>query len=497
MIPAVIASNLPALQIVIPLIGAPLCLLLGNRRVCWLLAMVISWAIFATSVALLDQVLSSGVISYHLGGWEPPWGIEYRIDEANAFMLLIIAAINLVILPFARQSVEAEIEPERGHLFYALYLLCQTGLMGIAITGDAFNAFVFLEISSLSTYALIALGKDRRALRAAFQYLIMGTIGATFYLIGVGLLYAMTGTLNMADLAARVPGVAETRTVEMALVFLTIGIGLKAAIFPLHLWLPNAYCYAPSVVTAFLAATATKVSIYLLLRIFFTIFGFDFALGAVPLIPLLSPFALAAILVASTVAIFQTDAKRLLAYSSVAQIGYMVLGIALVSTAGISATMVHLFNHALIKGALFLALGAVFLRLGSVKLDDMAGLATRMPWTMAAIVAGGMSLIGVPLTTGFVSKWVLVQATLEDGHWYFAVLVLFASLLALIYVWRIAEAAYFKPPSERAAAAVEAPLGMLIPTWILVGANVYFGVDTDLTLGVARDAANTLLGLPT
>jgi len=271
----VIAQHLPALQIVLPLLAAPACLLLRRPWLCWALATAVSWTALAIAITLLGQVLDGAVISYHLGGWEPPWGIEYRIDTANAFVLLIVAAISAVVLPFARASVAAEIPAERVYLFYSLYLLCLCGLLGIVITGDAFNVFVFLEISSLSSYVLISLGRDRRALTAAFQYLIMGTIGATFYLIGVGLLYAMTGTLNMADLAERIGAVADTRTVHAAFAFMVIGMGIKAAVFPLHLWLPNAYCYAPSVVTAFLAATATKVSIYVLLRIFFTLFGAD------------------------------------------------------------------------------------------------------------------------------------------------------------------------------------------------------------------------------
>jgi multicomponent Na+:H+ antiporter subunit D len=341
---------------------------------------------------------------------------------------------------------------------------------------------------------LISLGKDRRALTAAFQYLIMGTIGATFYLIGVGLLYAMTGTLNMADLAQRLPAVSDTRTVHAAFAFLVIGIGVKAAVFPLHLWLPNAYCYAPSVVTAFLAATATKVSIYVVLRIVFTIFGPAYSFEAIEFDLVMIPLALAAMLLASTTAIFQNDVKRLLAYSSVAQIGYMVLGISLGTVTGVTAGIVHLFNHAMIKGGLFLALGCVFVTLGSVQLRDMAGLARRMPWTMAAFVIGGLSLIGVPLTTGFISKWVLIQAALEQGMWFLAVVVVVSSILAVVYVWRVVETAYFRPVPKGTAEVSEAPLAMLIPTWLLILANVYFGVDTSLTLGVARRAAETLLG---
>jgi multicomponent Na+:H+ antiporter subunit D len=246
------------------------------------------------------------------------------------------------------------------------------------------------------------------------------------------------------------------------------------------------------VVTAFLAATATKVAIYVLLRVFFTIFGAEFSFEALPLGNILMVLAVLAMFTASGVAIFQTNAKRMLAYSSVAQVGYIVLGISMVTVTGVQAGILHLFNHALIKAALFLAMGCVFWRIGSVKIDDLAGLGRRMPWTMAAIVAGGLSLIGIPATAGFVSKWYLILAALEQGWWWVAALILASSLLAVIYVWRLVEAAYLRPPPDGAATG-EAPLSMLIPTWSLVAANIWFGIDTRLSAGVAREAAAFLM----
>lgn len=486
-------AHYPALQVVVPLLAAPLCVVLRRSSLCWGLALLASLATLLVAVSLLAQTLDQGVISYAIGGWAPPWGIEYRVDTLDAFVLVIVAAIGTVVLPYARRSVALEIDAEKHHLFYAAYLLCLTGLLGIAITGDAFNLFVFLEISSLSTYALVSMGKDRRALTAAYQYLIMGTLGATFYLIGVGLLYMVTGTLNMADLAERLPSLFESRTVRAAFAFLTVGISLKLALFPLHLWLPNAYTYSPSVVTAFLAGTATKVATYVLIRVIFTIFGVEFALVVMPLDRVLLPLAMIAVLSGSAVAIFQDDAKRLLAYSSVAQIGYIVAGISLASVTGLTAALVHLFNHALMKGGLFLALGCVVYRVGSAQIQDLAGLGRRMPWTMAALVGGGLSLIGVPLTAGFISKWYLVLGALEQGLWPVAAIVLIGSLLALVYVWRMVETAYFKPFTGSAAVR-EAPLSLLAPTWLLILANFYFGIDTDLTVGVARQAALQLMG---
>lgn len=276
--------------------------------------------------------------------------------------------------------------------------------------------------------------------------------------------------------------------------FLTVGIGIKMALFPLHLWLPNAYTYAPSVVTAFLAGTATKVSVYVLLRFMLTVFGIDFSFGSMPLAKVLMPLAVAAMFSASLVAIFQQDVKRLLAYSSVAQIGYMVLGISFASALGLTAGILHLFNHALMKGALFMAMGCVMYRVGSVQIDRMNGLGRAMPWTMAAFVGGGLSIIGVPLTVGFISKWYLIQAALEQGMWPVAAVVLAGSLLAVIYIWKVVEVAYFRDVDPEAGIS-EAPLSLLIPTWTLVIANFWFGINASATSGVAQRAAELLLGL--
>jgi len=489
-----IASNLPALQVVVPLISAPICAMLGRGRTAWVLTVAVSWTALAIAIALLIRVETGGVIDYEMGGWAAPWGIAYRIDYLNAFVLVIVAGIGAMVAPAALQGIATEIAPERQPRFFAAMLLALTGLLGITITGDAFNLYVFLEIASLASYALVAQGPDRRALMAAFQYLILGTIGATFILIGVGLLYMMTGTLNMADLAARLPAVAETRTIYAAFAFIIVGTGLKLALFPLHMWLPNAYAYAPGVVSAFMAATGTKVGVYMLARFVYTVFGAPFAFDTMPLGQILMPFALLGIVVGSLVAIFQDDIKRMLAYSSVAQIGYMALGISFASETGLIATIVHLFNHALMKGALFLALAAVSLRLGKTDLTAMRGLGRRMPLTMAAFVAAGLSLIGVPLTAGFVSKWYLVKAAIEAGLWPVAVVILGASLLAMIYVWRVVEVAYFRAPAANAPAAVEAPTTMLIPILILAGGGIYFGIDTEVTVGIARAAAMALLG---
>ncbi|MGW8267970.1 MAG: monovalent cation/H+ antiporter subunit D family protein [Longimicrobiales bacterium] len=486
-------QHLPALLVVLPLMAAPVASVLRWGRAAWGLTLTVSWAVLAMALLILRTVMDQGTISYFLGGWVAPIGIEYRIDAVNAWVLVIVAAIGAVVMPYARASLERELAPHRIPLLYAALLLCLTGLLGIAVTGDVFNLFVFLEISSISAYALIAAGPDRRALHAAYKYLIMGSIGATFIVIGIGMMYVMTGTLNMVDLAQRLPEVGS-RTLAVAFAFLTVGISLKLALFPLHLWLPDAYTFAPSTVTAFLASTATKVAVYMLVRFFFSIFGPTFSLQVMAFQWVLLPLAMIAILSASMTAIYQMNVKRLLAYSSVAQIGYMVLGISLASVTGLTGGLLHLFNHAVMKGALFLAMGAVAYQVGSVRIEAMRGLGRKMPWTMAAFVIGGLSLIGVPGTVGFISKWYLVLGSVEAGLWLVAGVVLVGSLMALVYVWRVVEAAYFQEFVGEFEVK-EAPLSLLVPIWVLALASVYFGLNATLTTNVATRAAEILLGV--
>lgn len=488
-------AHYPILQVIIPLFAAPLCLFLRIPRLVGIFAILVSAAAFLVSCGLLQEVITHGTLSYKLGGWAAPWGIEYRIDTLNGFLLLLVSGVSTIVLLASLSSISRELPENRRTYFYTAYLLCLTGLLGILSTADAFNVFVFLEISSLSSYTIIAIGTDRRALAASYQYLIMGTIGATFILIGVGLMYMMTGTLNMYDLAERLPAVYESKTVLSAFGFFIVGVCLKVALFPLHLWLPNAYAYAPSITTAFLAATSTKVAVYVLIRYIFSVFGIEFVDMSLPLGDIFLILGLVGIFVASITAIYQLNIKRLFAYSSVAQIGYIILGLAIETQLGLTATILHLFNHALMKAALFLAIGAVFYRIGSAQLNHYAGLGRKMPLTMAAIVVGGLSLIGVPLTVGFVSKWYLVVALLDKGWWPVSVLVLLSSLIAVIYVWRVVEWIYFTPPRIITEEIKEAPISQLIPIWLLVLANIYFGVDTRLTVGVSKLAAQSLFGV--
>lgn len=488
-------DHLAALQVVIPLLATPLVVLLRSHRLAWATTTLTSLMAFIIAIALTMGVMSGHDYQYFMGSWPAPYGIELRVDALSALILLIITGASTFALFAAYHSIDDQIGSHRQPLFYAAWLLALAGLSGIAVAGDAFNIFVFMEISSLASYVLVAGGPDKRALPAVYKYLIFGTVGATFYLIGVGLIYMMTGTLNLADMAVRIQEVSDQNPVLVAAGFITVGLALKAAVFPLHIWLPNAYTFAPHVVTVFLAACATKVALYVLLRFDFFVFQPNLSGHEFQFAYFLMPLAILAILIASAVAMFEKNLKRLLAWSSIAQIGYIMLGVSLVDMAGLTASILHIFNHAIAKGSLFLAVACLALHFRDLNLTKIAGSARAMPWTMAAFVIAGLSLIGVPGTAGFISKWYLITAVLSMGMAGIALaaVIVIGSLMAVVYVWRIVEHAYFQVP-ENPVSAREAPLGILTVTWIAVLANLYFGLNPDLPVALSTSAASTLIG---
>jgi multicomponent Na+:H+ antiporter subunit D len=489
-----LTAHLPALQVIVPMLMAPFVVLLRARSLPWAAATATSLLAFAIAIQLSMIVMGGSPVTYQMGSWAAPYGIELQVDALSALVLLVITGASSVALIGGRESLAAIISADREPFFFAAWLLALAGMAGIVVSADAFNIFVFMEISSLASYVLVAGGPDRRALPATFKYLVMGTIGATFYLIGVGLIYMMTGTLNLADMELRVHEVADQKPILAAAGFITVGLALKAAIFPLHVWLPNAYTYAPHIVTAFLAACATKVSLYVLLRFDFFVFqgnlvGHDFQFAAY-----LMPLAIMGILVGSAVAMFERNIKRMLAFSSVAQIGYIMLGASLVTATGLTAATLHMFNHALAKGGMFLAIAAVTMVATGCRLGDVAGMARRMPWTFAALVVAGLSLIGVPGTAGFISKWYLINAALEleTGGVALVALILVSSLMAVVYIWRIVEAAYFGEPADQPTAS--APPALVVILWAVAIANIGFGIAPDLPLSLSQTAADILLG---
>lgn len=473
----ILSDHASILIVVIPLIASfiNIFLTLLKRSLCYPFFVLVLGICFAISIDILYTVINFGTIRYKLGGWMPPWGIEYVVDYLNAYVIVIVSSISFIIAIYSRDSVRKEITKARLPYFYSTYLLLTTGLLGITITGDIFNLYVFLEIASLSAYALIAIG-EKRSILAAYNYIIMGTIGACFYLLGVGYIYVITGSLNINDLTRLLPSLYESKVTLTALAFFLVGIAIKIALFPLHRWLPDSYTFAPSAVSAFASATVTKVGIYVLIRISFTLFEPKFLTDITPFSNILIWWATIAIFFGSIIAIGQTDFKRTISYILIAEIGYMVLGANLGNKEGFIGAVLHMLNDAVMIACLFMIAGGVFYRLGSRNLEDFKGLNKNMPITMSALTIAALSMIGVPPTAGFFSKWYLILGTIEAKHWISTGALIFSSLVNAFIFFKLLEKIYFgKNESVLKHNFRELPLSMMLPISIMALAILIIG----------------------
>ncbi len=448
------AEHLPVIVLLVPLFAALINALAGSadERVGFPLTVAALTASLASAVVLLLHVVAEGPISYFLGGWDQisGIGIELRIDTLNGLVLVTVAAVGLLTAIYSCQRVPED-TPGRVANFYTLYLLLCTGLMGMTVTADAFNLFVLIEIASLTSYGLIAMGSSKRGTYAAFNYIIMGTIGASFYLLGVGYLYIATGTLDMSDIHATIitEGLSDSPSILVAFVLITIGVWIKMAFFPLYGWLPNAYTFAPSTTSAILAPLMTKVSIYVMIRIMLTVFGSEYVFEQLGWSRLIVALATIAIVAGSVLALAQKKLKKMLCYLIVAEVGYMVGGVWLADHNGLVGSVYHIISDAFMTLCLFLAAGIFFRRLGSHYIDELGGMFSKMPVTMAAFAVGALAMIGIPPTCGFFSKWYLIQGGIASGHWEYVVALLFSSLVNAVLFFRIFEVALFgSKPAE-------------------------------------------------
>ena len=460
------SSNLPVYVMAVPLLTAFFVNLLGRLSKAWIAPLVLGSLAFSSlaSLVVMTRVMASGRISYIVGNWQAPYGIELVVDHLSVLMLVLISLVALTTSFSALKSVAQEL-PDQEYLFFTLYLILITGLYGLVLTGDAFNLYVLLEITSITTYALIAMGKGRAPL-ASFHYIIMGSIGASFYLLGVGYLYLMTGSLNMAAISQIMPTIEGAATIATALAFIIVGLWVKMAFFPLHGWLPNAYTLAPTGAALIAAPLITKVTIYLMIRVMFSVFSVDYLFLQHPLVKNgVVWLAALAIICASSLALAQRDLKKMLTYILVAEVGYMVGGVWLANSTGITGAILHIVNDALMTLCLFLAAAAISYRLGKLELSGLQGIYRKMPVTMAAFTVGAFAMIGVPPTAGFFSKWYLLLGGIEAGQWLYVVALLFSSLVNAVLFFRIIEIGYFFKEGEHHGyeTVAEAPLSMQVP----------------------------------
>ena len=436
------------LAVVVPIVAATLPLALGLRfdDVGWPIAAVTSIGLVGIAAAVAVETHVGGRFVHELGGFQPPVGIELVADGLSAAVLVLIAVVSLATLTFSR------IAGPRGNAFYSGYLLLVGGLAGIVLTGDLFNLFVFLEIVGLTTYALIASNRSGASAYASLKYLMLGTVGASLYLVGVGYVFLATGTLNMVDLQTQIVEQASYTDplIQASFAFIVAGFALKIALFPVHTWQPDAYQRAPDAVTALVAALVSTAGAYALIRVTYTVFTVDFLAANEAITAGLLVVSGVSILAGSVLAVMQSDLKRMFAYSSVAQFGMIAAAVALANETALLGGLVHLIGHGLLKFGLFLGVGLLAFGYGARRIEDLASIARSAPYTSGAVAVLGLALVGIPPSIGFLGKWYIGVGAVEssmagDGSAGIgiAVVIFISTLFTLAYVARLIERFYF------------------------------------------------------
>ncbi|MBN1434128.1 hypothetical protein JW921_05165 [Candidatus Fermentibacterales bacterium] len=489
------------LFVAVPLAGAFAIALLGKktRIIPNGMALIVTGGLIAFSIIAMRMFSLFGVHTYKLGAWPAPFGIVMVLDGLTAFMLFTVSLIAFLVILFSISYMERY---SGRWQFYTLFLLMVAGMNGVIVTGDMFNLFVFLEVAAVASYALVAFGTEKHELEAAFKYAVMGSVGSLFVLLAIVWLYSYTSTLNMADMALALQAAGSTRVALVTGVLLLTGFALKAAIVPFHAWLPDAHPSAPAPISAMLSGVLIKaLGVYAICRVFYSVLGVSPQLSM-----LLMVLGVVSMSVGVLLALRQWDLKRLLAYSSISQIGYIMLGIGIGTPLGFMAALFHLFNHSVFKSLLFLGSGAVEYATGTRDLREMGGLGKRMKLTSAAMLSGSMSVAGIPPFAGFWSKLLIIVAAVQAGYYWFAIIAVVASMLTLSYVMRIMRYGFLGELREKWAGVREVPFMMKLSLGLLAlicilggllllpGAREFFLTQAARTFSVGTQLASRILG---
>ncbi len=475
----------PVLLVAVPLALAfalPLFGLISKKIVKYIPAIAFVYNLIV-ALRLMPHALKEPIV-VQIGGFQPPFGINLVAGPVSVLFSALIALAGFLVAIYALVYIK-EGPKEKYHM---LYLLLLTGATGVVLTGDLFNLFVFFEILCISSYALVAYIGDRSGIESAVKYLIQGAVGSSLLLVGIGLLYGLFGTLNIAHLAQQI-GSSGSSSAFVPMALMITGLGIEAAIFPLNSWLPDAHSSAPSSISAILSGIAIEVGLYAVIRILFTLFGissfflFFIFLGVLTL------------LIGEMCAFSQSNIKRMLAYSSIGQIGLILFAFAVATGYSVIGGLFQMISHTLGKGLLFLASGYMIVRSGSMEISSLKGMGKRMPLTALAFTIGAFSLVGLPPFVGFPSKFLIIRSALSEGALVFNILVgliLVGTVIEGAYFFRVVQVLYFEKANENQKKH-EPPVAALIPMFLFMIVIVVIGIYPELVTGILNSAASELL----
>ena len=463
--------NLVPFFMIIPLAGAFIIPLLEKRIKPFgsLMTVLTTFSLAGLSVFALLAVSTQKALVYNVGGWPAPFGISMVVDGLAAFMLVTVNLIAFLVAVFSINYIKKYTDTWK---FYTLFILMLAGMNGVIIAGDLFNLYIFLEVSAIAGYSLVAFGTKAEELEASFRYAVMGAVASSFILIGIAVLYSYTSTLNMAGMALSIAAKGRSNVVPFVSVLFLMGFGLKGAIVPFHAWLPDAHTSAPTPISAMLSGVLIKVlGVYSLLRIFFNVLGVSDKILAIFMF-----LGAVSIMVGVLLAVGQWDFKRLLAYHSISQVGYIMLGVGLGSPVGIFGGLFHLFNHSIFKSLLFLNSGAVDYSIGTRDLKEMGGLSEKMPVTANTSLIASMSIAGIPPLNGFFSKLIIILACIQANRIGYAFWAVVGSILTLASFMKVQRYAFSGALNEKWKNVKEVPLTMKTAMIILAAICVTAGL---------------------
>jgi len=465
-------------------------------RVSGVISTLVLVAVLWSLWPIAASVWHGSVPTAYLGSPDWPFAVALRADALTVFMSIVVTLLGLFVAVFSLDYMDRDRAVEKYH---ALLLLMIAGMVGLTAAADLFNLFVFFELMTISSYVLVAFRKEQwEPIEAGFKYIVMSVIGSLLVLLAVGFVFSYTGEIGLAAVADEMGLVPRAPMLLIAALFIA-GFGIKAAIVPLHTWLPDAHSAAPSGISAMLSGVVIEVGFFAMLRVLISLFGAT----QIPIGLVLALFAVLTMTVGNLAALAQRDLKRLLAYSSIAQVGYILLGIGLglyyqAAVSGLSGGLFHIMTHAFMKGLAFLCAGAIIHQLGTRDISSMRGLGLRMPLTAASFAIAGLALAGVPPFSGFMSKFLIYKAGIEVGTWVgytFAAIAIANSVLSLGYYLPVINVFYSRERSERVESLHEAPLWSALPIAGLALATVILGVYPQLGLEAVAPAVRTVLSV--
>ena len=483
------SDHLPVFLFLLPFLTAISLPMIGLAHREWCRPMALAAVSGMIGLALVNfvVVLNHGAIRYSFSGWAAPIGIEWVDDGLASLIMVTISSLSLVALihagPTTPSSLGGRVAP-----YYTLILLLIAALTGIVFAADLFNVFVFLEVSALAGYALVGVAGGK-ALVSAFRYLLLGTLGSALYLLGVAYFYAVTGTLNMMDLAERVPQLITSKAIVGGLIFMFLGLGIKMALMPLHSWLPDAYTHAPESVSPFLASLVTKVAILAWIRIMFWVVGPTAEIEHVPVLILLEELGAIAAVAGALLALAQSEIKRMFAYGGISHIGLILIGVSLGNPTGFAGGVFYLINDMVMQAALFFLAGVVIVRYGIRRLDDLGRLRGQEPWLTGALIVMAMAMVGFPPTGGFFGKWYIILGALEAQNYLAIGAVIITTLLTLAYFFRIFDRLFRDGRDARPLSVEPVPLSFKISVGTVSAALILLGVWSDPIIGFLRIVA--------